>query len=283
VPDLLLRGQGQLAWAAEVLRAAAVPEPRREATRLRLDVEAAAAAGCWNEPGGPAMSGEERFRLAVEQRASGAPRQYASRVAGFRHLLLRADARALIPRPETEGLVDLALRLAPRGRALDLGTGGGCVALALAAEGSYDEVVGVDRSTAALALARENAALCGLRVQWVEGDWVSPVRGAWFDLVVSNPPYLTSGELVELESGVRAWEPALALDGGPDGLGPTERLLRDVPRVLAPGGVFLLELDCRRARASVELAVVLGWTDVTVIRDLFGRDRYLTARREPPS
>jgi release factor glutamine methyltransferase len=213
----------------------------------------------------------------------GMPSQYADGVAGFRFLDLRCDARALIPRPETEGLVDLALGLRRTGRALDLGTGSGCIALALASEGEYDEVVGVDLSAEALALARENSALSAVSVRWVEGSWVDPVRAERFDLVVSNPPYIATDELAGLDPSVRDWEPRLALDGGLDGLRATERILRDVPAVLAPAGVLVLELDSRRAGESAALALSQGWIDVSITRDSFGRDRYLTARREPTS
>jgi release factor glutamine methyltransferase len=214
------------------------------------------------------------------------PWQYADRVAGFRYLDLRCDARALIPRPETEGVVDLALGLQRTGRALDLGTGSGCIALALASEGGYDEVVGVDLSAEALALARENSALSALSalsVRWVEGNWVDPVRDERFDLVVSNPPYIATDEFAGLDPSVRDWEPRLALDGGQDGLRATERILREVPAVLAPAGVLVLELDSRRAGESAALALSQGWIDVSITRDSFGRDRYLTARREPTS
>ncbi|HEX9755851.1 MAG TPA: peptide chain release factor N(5)-glutamine methyltransferase [Gemmatimonadales bacterium] len=221
--------------------------------------------------------------MTAGRQALGMPSQYAVGLAGFRFLDLRCDARALIPRPETEGLVDLALGLRRTGRALDLGTGSGCIALALASEGEYDEVIGVDLSGEALALARENSAVSAVSVRWVKGNWVVPVRDERFDLVVSNPPYIATDELAGLDPSVRDWEPWLALDGGQDGLRATERILRDVPAVLAPAGVLVLELDSRRAGESAALARSRGWIDVSITRDSFGRDRYLTARREPTS
>ena len=221
--------------------------------------------------------------MTAGRQALGMPSQYAVGLAGFRFLDLRCDARALIPRPETEGLVDLALGLRRTGRALDLGTGSGCIALALASEGEYDEVIGVDLSGEALALARENSAVSAVSVRWVKGNWVVPVRDERFDLVVSNPPYIATDELSGLDPSVRDWEPWLALDGGQDGLRATERILRDVPAVLAPAGVLVLELDSRRAGESAALARSRGWIDVSITRDSFGRDRYLTARREPTS
>jgi release factor glutamine methyltransferase len=195
-------------------------------------------------------------------------------------LELGADARALIPRPETEGLIDLALDLAPTGHALDLGTGSGCIALSLAQEGTWHSVTGVDRSPEALALARENGRRTGLTVRWVDGVWCQPVQGQRFDLVVSNPPYLTTAEVVEADPSVRCWEPAAALDGGADGLDCYRVLFATVPAVLAPHGVLLMEIDARRGAETAYQAREAGWTAVTITQDLFGRDRYLSARRE---
>jgi release factor glutamine methyltransferase len=205
---------------------------------------------------------------------------YVTGVAGFRRLTIGCDRRALIPRPETEGVVDLALELARGGRALDLGTGSGCLALALADEGQYDEVTAVDRSAEALALARENAAACGLRVRWLQGDWCEPVAGERFDVVVTNPPYISDPEWGALDPSVRDWEPRLALTGGPDGLADVRKLLAEVPGVLAPSGWLVMEIDSARAEASADLARHAGWTTVRVADDLFGRPRYLVASQE---
>jgi len=262
--------------AAERLRRAGLPAPRREAERLWRAVADRLA---------PAPRREDRdvlhraFEEATLRRASGEPWQYAAGYAGFRQLDLLCDARALIPRPETEGLIDLALSLAPRGSALDLGTGSGCIALALAYEGRYDRVAAVDRCARALSLARENGTRLGLSVDWRLGDWTAPVRGELFDLIVSNPPYIAQAELPALERGVRDWEPLGALDGGRDGLRALRRVLRLAPAVLGPGGLLLLEIDSRRAAASQGLAESLGWVDVRVFQDLYGRDRYVAARR----
>lgn len=262
--------------AVEQLRRAGVPAPRSEAERLWRAISDRLGRV-------PGDRGREVLRLAFEaatsRRASGAPWQYAAGIAGFRHLDLLCDSRALIPRPETEGLIDLALSAKPAGAALDLGTGSGCLALALASEGSYDRVVAVDRCPQALALARENGARLGISVEWRLGDWTAPVRGELFDVIVSNPPYIAAAELDELEPGVVEWEPPGALDGGPDGLRALERVLRATPAVLGPGGVLFLEIDSRRAAATAALAESLGWLDVRVTQDLFGRDRYLAARR----
>ncbi|HEX5632482.1 MAG TPA: HemK family protein methyltransferase, partial [Gemmatimonadales bacterium] len=199
--------------------------------------------------------------------------------AGFRRLDLRSDRRALIPRPETEGLVDLALARVREGVAADVGTGTGCLALSLRQEGGFHEVIGVDVSAEALALAALNAALTGLAVRWVEGDLCGPLADHSVDLLVSNPPYLTRAEYEALDGAVRAWEPALALASGEDGLDATRRLLDDGRRVVRAGGWLALELDCTRAGAAAGLARAAGWQDVRVELDLFGRERYLLARR----
>ncbi len=223
--------------------------------------------------------GLSRFRTAVERRSAGEPIAYACESVGFRYLTLRADRRALIPRPESEGLIDIALGIQPRGAALDLGTGSGCLALALAHEGDYDRVVGVDLSADALALARENAESLGLEVEWQLGSWCLPVAGRQFDLVVSNPPYLTREEVASVDPSVGKYEPILALDGGPDGLRATAQLLAEVAELLSPGGHLVLEVDSQRAEQTAALLPTGRWEAVTITEDLFGRSRYLTARR----
>jgi release factor glutamine methyltransferase len=256
---------GPIAAAAERLRAAGVPEPRREALRIWRDLS--------SRP-------EAEFMAAAERRAGGEPLAYVTGQAGFRHLELRADQRALIPRPETEQLVELVLRVAPTGRVADVGTGTGCIALSLATEGRYSQVVAIDRSAAALSLAEANRNLIGAAtVRLLHGDLTEPLAPACLDALVSNPPYLTDTEWRELDGSVATWEPAEALVSGSDGLRDTGRLLDDGRRVLRRGGWMALELDCRRAAEVAELATRLGWREVQVIRDHFGRERFLLARR----
>ncbi|MGH7629780.1 MAG: peptide chain release factor N(5)-glutamine methyltransferase [Gemmatimonadales bacterium] len=261
----VLPGPLCLAEAAAALRSSGIPEPRREALRIWRDL---------------ADRPESDFVAAVERRADGEPLAYVTGQAGFRHLVLRADRRALIPRPETEQLAELALRVAPEGRAADIGTGTGCIALSLATEGRYHEVIAVDRSAAALSVARDNRARVGARrVHLVRGDLTAPLARGSLDLLVANPPYLTDGEWRRLDASVAKWEPSEALASGPDGLRDTRRLLEDGRRVVRPGGWLALELDCRRAAQVAELATALGWSGVQVTMDLFGRERFLLARR----
>jgi release factor glutamine methyltransferase len=283
-------GMAAPSWAALLeagavrLREAGVEQPRDEALRI-----GAALAGL--SPGAlrlrattvPEPSLGARVEEALRRRASGEPLAYVVGVAGFRHLTLRSDRRALIPRPETELLVELVLAVRREGDLADIGTGTGCLALALATEGAFARIVAVDRSADALTLARENRELVGgaaARVRLVHGDLATALRGASLDILVSNPPYLTEGEWQTLDPSVRSWEPRLALPSGDDGLAALRDLLDDGRRVLRPGGLIALELDCRRSAATAALARDFGWTDVAVHHDLFGRARFLTARKQ---
>ncbi|MGH7532060.1 MAG: N5-glutamine methyltransferase family protein, partial [Gemmatimonadales bacterium] len=166
-----------------------------------------------------------QFEEAVARRVAGEPLAYVVGWTGFRHLELATDRRALIPRPETEGVVDLLLQRQATGLVADIGTGSGCLALALADEGDFDEVHAVDRSAEALALATANADALHLTIRWHLGDLVVPLADLKLDALVSNPPYLTDAEYSVLDPAVKAWEPAGALASGIDGLVHTRRLL----------------------------------------------------------
>jgi release factor glutamine methyltransferase len=278
--DMALSRRALLAEATATLSAAGVSEPRREALRLWSDLRGA-------PPSEVFLDGETEaepaaaaaLRVAVRRRAGGEPLAHASGRVGFRTLVLRSDGRALIPRPETEGLVDLLLARIRTGRAADIGTGSGCLALSLTAEGGFTQVSAVDISVEALAQAAENRAAVGARVSLIRGDLCRPLRPASLDAVVSNPPYLTEGEYAALDPSVRRWEPAAALVSGPDGLNATSRLLHEARDVLRAGGWLALEVDCTRAATVAAQAGALGWMDVAIHPDLFGRERYLLARR----
>lgn len=266
--------------AADRLRAAGIVKPRREANRL----------WAWQNritPGQAVLDRlreaeafrREAFETAVSRRVAGEPLAYVLGSTGFRTLELTVDRRALIPRPETELLVDHALRLVRSGRALDVCTGSGCLALALAAEGGFSQVIGSDLSSDAVALAALNAGACRLPALLVRSDLGTAFRGERFDLLVSNPPYLTEAEYRELDPSVKAWEPRDALIAGPDGLAVTRRLLEQAPGLLAPGGWLVMELDFSRGDLTAGLARGAGLVAVNVLNDLFGRARYLVARR----
>lgn len=221
--------------------------------------------------------------------AGSEPRAYAEGIAGFRFLELVVDRRVLIPRPETEGLVELVLAWARErwgsgewGAVLDLGTGSGCIALSLASEGRFSRIVATDVSPDALAVARLNAARVGpVRApEFRLGSLFEPVAGERFDVIVSNPPYIAEPEYAELDPGVRDFEPPLALVSGPDGLWHTRAILMAAGTHLLPGGLLALELDSRRAGASAEIARASGLTGVRMLRDVFDRARYLLATKD---
>ena len=219
------------------------------------------------------------FAGAIARRSQGEPLAHVLEEAAFRFLVLSSDRRALIPRPETEGLVDLVLERQRRGIAADIGTGSGCIAMSLAREGNYEMVVAVDRSPEALDLARANVRSQDCPVTLIRSDLCESLASDCFDVLVSNPPYLTDGEYATLADSVKRWEPEAALRSGEDGLAATRRLVQGGLRVVKPGGWMLLEVDSTRAGQSAAVAVEAGWSDVQVKDDLFGRARYLVARR----
>jgi release factor glutamine methyltransferase len=280
MPEAAVAVEAVLAEGRDRLHRAGIAESRREALRIWADLAHVDIARVLVHGSEPADSEAVRlFHRQVMRRCSGEPLAHVTGVIGFRHLTLRSDSRALIPRPETETLVDLLLSRVRTGRVADIGTGSGCLALSLAQEGDYSEVVGVDCSSPALGLARLNGKLAELPLTLVQGDLCAPLRPAAFDALVSNPPYLTAAEYSGLDASVRNWEPAMALVSGSDGLEATARLLDEGQFALRVGGWLALEVDCSRAALAAERARALGWDDVTIHMDLFGRERYLLARR----
>ena len=279
MPEVALSLERLLEAGTDRLRVAGVLEPRRQVLRLWRDLGGASPA----LQRGSAVEPEQaaRFERAIARRVIGEPLPHVTGWAGFRHLSLKCDGRALIPRPETEGLVDLLLQRIRTGLVADIGTGTGCIALSLATEGCFSRIVAVDRSRDALALARLNRDLVaeGGAVELVLADLCAPLGYGLFDALISNPPYLTAAEHASLDRSVRDWEPALALESGEDGLEATTRLLDQGRAVLKPGGWLALEVDCSRAGPAAHRASGFGWEDVSIHTDLFGRERYLLARR----
>jgi release factor glutamine methyltransferase len=277
VPELLPSRRALLAEATATL--AEVSEPRREALRLWAELRSSAADVIVEGDLEAEPELAAALREAVRRRAGGEPLAHVTGRTGFRMLTLRTDRRGLIPRPETEGLVDLLLGRIRTGRVADIGTGTGCLALSLATEGEFQLVTAVDSSAEALELAKENRDALDLPVRLVRGDLCGPLGPSSMDAVISNPPYLTEWEYAELDPSVKAWEPAEALVSGSDGLRATVRLLGETPDVLRPGGWLAMEVDCTRAGEVAARAESLGWMDVAIHADLFGRERYLLARR----
>ena len=279
-----------LARAAERLAMAGVPEARHEADELYAALVCGATSRAFMDRDVPLPAIlAERLETAVERRARGWPQAYATGRANFRGHWLAADQRALIPRAETETLVDLVIQWAGRygasaGRmpvVADVGTGSGCIAIALALEAPVAGIIATDTSPDALNLAIENAAALGAteRISFRKGDLLAPLLGDPVDAVVSNPPYVATGECDWLHPTVRDFEPRLALDGGVDGLGPTRRLAAEAFAVLPPGGLLAIEVDAGRADASAAIMQHAGFDGVEIGEDLFGRPRTLLGRR----
>lgn len=269
--------------AAVRLQAAGVDDPRRTARRIWQDLMEGRTTAPVDRDAVVDGDDVRRFEHSVARRATGEPLAHVTGLVGFRRLTLHSDRRALIPRPETEGLVDLVLARQSSGRVVDVGTGSGCIALSLADEGRYHQVTGIDQSADALTLALENAALTGQRVTLARGDLLAAVRPASVDVVVSNPPYLTAHEYAVLDGSVRDWEPAAALASGADGLEATRRLIEMALVVVRPQGWLALEVDAERAGRVAELATASGWLETAVHMDLFGRARFVVARRNEAS
>ncbi|MFH1037367.1 MAG: peptide chain release factor N(5)-glutamine methyltransferase [PVC group bacterium] len=279
----------ELSRAGDLLEKSGVENPRLDAEHLLAHCLGTERGRLYLDPDRVLTTGEsERFWELLEERRDRRPLAYIRGWAGFYSLVLKTDARALIPRPESELLIDRALAILEGCRSrppevVDLGCGCGTLALALAKEAPGVVIRASDISGAALDLARENAVSLGLAdaVSFRPGDLFSPWedrRPAGFDLVVANPPYLSDREWEEAPPEVRRHEPAEALRGGPDGLGVIRRIVRESPRYLKPGGVLLFEIGAAQgaaARALVES--VEGFAFVEIIRDYSGRDRVVAA------
>ena len=225
----------------------------------------------------------DALRRGLQRVAQGEPIQYVLGQWDFRNLTLKVDKRALIPRPETESLIDLVLA-SPQAKAaekpvvVDVGTGTGCIILSLAQEMKTGIFVGLDISPDALALAQENAALTGLaeRVLFAESDGCGEFDPASIDILVSNPPYIASAVVDTLEPHILNHEPRLALDGGPDGLDVYRALLLDAVIVLKTNGAIFLEIGDDQGPALREMLEEFGFTNVAIHGDYAGKDRFAT-------
>ena len=224
----------------------------------------------------------EKIRPLVKRRGGREPLQYVMGEMEFSGLKLRVDRRALIPRPETERLIELVTQqfASPPATVLDLGTGSGAIALALAKAWPGAVVTAVDKSEEALALARENAEACGLagRVRFVSSDWFAGVpTGEKFALIVANPPYLSDAETAAAQPEVKDFEPRMALSAGANSAADLERIIRAARPYLVPGGLLACETGIAQHQALVALATGEGYSRTESLRDLTGRERYLLA------
>ena len=223
-----------------------------------------------------------RFAALLARRQAGEPVAYLTGSQGFWTLDLAVSPATLVPRPETELLVERALARIPVNSAshvADLGTGSGAIALAIAKERPHTAVIATDASAAALEVARGNAARNGItNVEFREGDWLAPLAGETFDLIASNPPYIAEGD-PHLDRGDLRFEPPTALSSGEDGLDAIRSIVRDAPARLAPGGWLLLEHGWDQGAMVRALLEAAGFIDVETAHDLEGRDRISLGRK----
>jgi release factor glutamine methyltransferase len=255
------------------LRAAGVPSPRVDAEILVADVLGLARSELYSSGRDVTEFEAKRLRELVGRRVVREPLAYILGEWGFRRLDLKVDERALIPRPETEVVVERCLEFLhglPEPRVLDVGVGSGAIALAIADEHHGARVVAVDRSPEALALARENLGRASVngRVRLVEGDLASDVEGP-FDLVVSNPPYVSPEEYETLQPEIRLYEPYVSVVG----VGVGREVAAQARGLLRPGGRLVLECGDGQAAGLAANLGSLGYADVLETADLAGRDR----------
>lgn len=274
-----MRAREALDVAAAELAEAGCPSPRVDAEWLLAEALTVSRSELQAD-GTRELSPEiaEGFRRAIARRAAREPLAYILGEWGFRRLDLRVDSRVLIPRPETEVLVERSLALLAginRPRVLDIGVGSGAVALAIADEHAGAQVVATDRSAGALAVAEENRAKVRLdgRVELVEGELFAGVDGP-FDLVVSNPPYVDPAELDTLDPEVRLYEPREALVA----TGVSEAIAAGAPDVLVAGGALALEVADGKAAEIAGTLDKSGYQEVTLTHDLAGRERIVDGR-----
>lgn len=283
-----------MARAGELLREAGSALQAAGIDSARLDAELLLAAAWDTNRTGlvlrrdaePPAATIAAFSAMLQRRLRREPVSYILGEREFWSLSFLVDPSVLVPRPETECLVERALRhargmVAPTGlRVADVGTGSGCIAIALASELPRATVRAIDISAAALALAVRNAERLGVaaRVECRRGDLLDGVPDASFELIVSNPPYVTTAELAELEPELD-YEPRLALDGGADGLDPARRLVAQAERALVPGGWLLFEIGCTQGEAALDLVRGPAWELEDCRPDWSGLPRFIEARR----
>jgi len=279
-------------WSGEYLEGKGVERGRLDAEHLLAHALGIPRLQLYLQFDRPLDRGElDLFRPLLRRRADREPLQYILGRAAFRELDLCVDRRVLIPRPETEVLVDEVLAWAAAQdrtdmSAVDIGTGSGAIALSLVHEGPFGRVVATDASDDALDVARGNAEALGLaeKVDFRGGTLFSALEaGEIFDVVVSNPPYVAEAEAETLEPEVADWEPGQALFGGPDGLAVVRELVGGAGARLRPGGLLALEVGAGQAGLVVaEVETIGGYDDVRVRRDLAGRQRVILARWAGP-
>lgn len=275
-----------LGLATAALQAAGIDSARADAEWLLANVLGIARSALGLHVGALEPPDDARYAGAVRRRMSREPLQHILGSQAFRHVTVRVSAAAMVPRPETESLAGWALELLPppprRPLVIDAGTGGGCIACAVAFERPDAEVIALDVSPRAAALARDNVATLGLatRVTVDVSDLFATLGVMQADVIVSNPPYLASGLIDTLAPEVSRYDPRLALDGGPDGLAVIRRLVREAPERLVPGGALVLETaGGGQLPPVVALLEAQGFVRVETRPDLAGVKRFVAGRR----
>ena len=273
-------------WSAEYLKNKGVETGRLDAEWLLAAALGVDRLQLYLKYDRPLRSEErEAFKPLLRRRAGREPLQYIIGRTGFRELELKTDPRVLIPRPETELLVQEVLDWASAGAesVWDMGTGAGAVALSLAAEGTWTRVVATDVSPEALSVAADNAERYDLggHVEFREGSLFEPLEeGERFDVIVSNPPYIAESEKGELQPEVRDWEPPEALFAGEDGLDVIRQLVAGAPKHLLSGGLLALECGLGQAEGiAADVQATGAFGAVRIRADLTGRPRFVTAER----
>lgn len=281
-----------LEWTQQRLAKAGEENPRLAAQMLCAEATGLARIELYAYFDKPLEERERALlRQMIQRRLEGEPLQYIIGKAGFWKQELIARAPVLIPRPETESLVELVLAYASERSALqilEVGTGSGAIALALAAELADSELTATDCVAEAVALARENAQLLGLaaeRLRIMQDDLASALLAnagfqGYFDVVVSNPPYVPTAEYEQLPLEIRGFESRLALDGGPDGLDVFRRLVRQAESLLKPGGLLAVELHEDNVARAAAILSSRPFYDVEIHPDLNSRPRFLIAKKD---
>ena len=277
------------AWktATATLKAAGVDQPSIDANLMLQAAASITRADVLTDPYRELTAEQQAtFDDYVDQRSRRRPISHILGRKGFWKIMLSVTPDVLTPRADTESILDVVLPALPEGMAfqmLDLGVGSGAILLAILAERPAAKGLGIDASSEALAVARENAANLDLnnRAAFMHGDWTAGLGDAQFDLVVSNPPYIPSQDIETLDPEVRDHEPRLALDGGADGLDAYRLLAPEILRVLKPGGMFAVEIGHDQSAAVEALFKGAGADQVRTTKDLGTRDRVVTGFKNP--